>query len=72
MKLREPMGGPETWRLQGLGEEMGHSDHWEVLGLFLKQERLVQPAPVKPGIGMRSFPGLLKLHLSIDWVHSFL
>ena len=33
MKQREPMGGPETWRLQGLWEEMGHSDPWEVLGL---------------------------------------
>lgn len=55
------------------GEEMGHSDPWEVLpSWFLKQNRLVQPAPVKPGIGMRSFPDLLKLHLSIDLVHSFL
>lgn len=33
VKQGELMGGPEDQRLKGLGEEMGHSVHWEVLGL---------------------------------------
>lgn len=33
VKQRKLMGGPEAWTLKGLWDEMGHSVHWEVLGL---------------------------------------
>lgn len=54
---------------------MGHSVHWEVLGLLPETRETSSTGscstrPVKPGLGMRrSFLNLFRLHLSTDLVH---